>query len=84
MDIYKINESAGLLAGCMVDVQREQYGIPIIDETLTNTNILSSPCGTAMVRGYVLGAIREYHRQLWSTLISQGIDIGPFSPEDDE
>lgn len=84
MDAYKINDSAGVMARAMVDTARKRYSISATDESLNDTEILKSPCGTAMVRGYVLGALRSYHQQLRQSLMEQGIDIGPFLPEDDD
>lgn len=84
MDINKINDAAGLMAGAMVDGARKQCGMSATDESLNDANILKSPCGTAMVRGYILGALRSYHQQLRQSLLEQGVEIGPFSPEDDD
>lgn len=83
MDAYKINDDAALMAGAMVENAMKKYGISAKDEILKDENILKSPCGTAMVYGYILGAIRSYHQQLRQSLLEQGIEIGPFSLDED-
>lgn len=84
MDIYKINDDAGLMAGCMVDSAIDKHGLSATDASLRDAEILRSPYGTAMMRGYVLGALRSYHQQLRQSLLEQGIDIGSIDPDDDD
>lgn len=82
MDMYKIHDDAVIMAECLIDIMREDYGISATDVTPKKTEVPKSLCGISLVYGYVLGALRSYHQQLRQSLLEQGIDIGPFKSDD--
>lgn len=80
MDLYEIEQWAAVCAQEMVEGKRKELGIPSSDSCLADSEILNSPMGTSMVRGFVLGAIDAYHEQFRETLLEKlGVDIGPLT-----